>query len=372
MENIEKSKRFRNIFIIYLIVLIAFVAVRICSGYGLFAKIGNEVVIDVVSTAIIQILLMFGVPLILYKIFQKQKFKDIFSNFGFKKLNWKSVLICFGIGVLVFFVNLFVANFFNVLIGFAGYSPEGIGGASSSYDTLPKFLIGVVTVAILPAFCEEFLHRGLVLNGTSDIIGSKAAIVFSSILFGLMHLNIQQVFYAIVLGLLMGFLCKMTRSIWPGIIIHFCNNFINVYLSFAESNGLFGAGFTSMLNSLAEQSIILFILLAVALVTACIFGIIGLCKLLFNQAMRTSYYPMFLQVEKEIRKNDPNLSDEEVFEKLQQIIIPNINSKDDNIGFYLADPVKPSKVDFKYKIPLIACLFLSVLITIFTFIWGCV
>ena len=47
-------------------------------------------------------------------------------------------------------------------------------------------------VAVLPAIGEEFLHRGIVLQGIKHM-GFKKAIVLSSLLFGLVHFNIQQV-----------------------------------------------------------------------------------------------------------------------------------------------------------------------------------
>lgn len=372
MENIEKSRKFRNVFIIYLVVLTAFVVVRICSGYGLFAKLGSDEVIDVVSTTIIQILIMFAIPLILFKVFQKAKFKQVFSNFGFKKLKAKSLLICFGIGILVFVVNLFVASFFNVIIRYAGYSPEGIG-SSYAYDTFPKFLLGVLTVAILPAFCEEFVHRGLLLRGTADTIGYKKAILISSLLFGLMHLNIQQFFYATILGIFMGFVVTMTRNIWPAIIIHFCNNFINVYLSYAESNGLFGGEFTTIINGIAQKSIILFFVVAIVLMALCVFAIWWLVKKLFAQNIENSYGTVFENIETEIRStSNTEMSDKEVISTFENVVFPNMKSPKSSLDFMLADTKKPNKVKFKYQIPLVACIFMSSIITLFTFLWGSV
>ncbi|MGN1212840.1 MAG: lysostaphin resistance A-like protein [Christensenellales bacterium] len=373
MDNKEKSKKFNLIFVIYLVILLAFVAIRICSGYGLFAKLGDPVLIEVVSTAIIQIGVMFLIPLLMYKFMFKRNTKQVFGDFGFKKLNFKSVLICFAIGILVFFVNLFVASFFNMILSYAGFSSSGSGATTESSYTIVNFLVEVVTVAILPAVCEEFVHRGLLLRGTADSIGYKKAIIISSVLFGLMHLNIQQFFYATILGLLMGFLVSMTRSIWPSIIIHFCNNFINVYFTFAETNNLPGSEFTNILNSLASKNIFLFLILSITIVAVCVIGIIFLVKRLFVETSINSYGKVFEDIENKIRGGeDGSMTDQEVLGAFNEVVFPNMKSPKSLIDFFVADTKKYDKLALKYKIPLIACLFLGIVITLFTFIWGCV
>ena len=85
------------------------------------------------------------------------------------------------------------------------------------------FLLSMLTVAVMPAMFEEFSHRGMLLSGFSKISSMKA-VVLSGLLFGLMHLNINQFFYAFVVGMLLATVALITRSIWPSVIIHFINN----------------------------------------------------------------------------------------------------------------------------------------------------
>lgn len=373
MENLEKSKKFKTIFIIYLSILFAFVAVRVCAGFGLFAKLGNALIIDIVSSVIIQIGLLFLLPFGLYMLFQKRKPKQVFKDFGFKKLNFKAILICFAIGVLVFVINIFIASFFNMILNYVGYSSGTSSSGVATRYTIVNFLVEIVTVAILPAFFEEFVHRGLLLKGTADTIGYKKAIIISSVLFGLMHLNIQQFFYATILGILMGFLVAMTRSIWPSIIIHFCNNFLNVYFTFAEANNLPGGNFTSLLNDLASQNIILFFFVAIVIVAFSIIAIIWLVKRLFIETSINSYGKVFEDIESKIRSGkDSEMTDQEVLGAFKDVVFPNMKSPNSMLEFFMADNKNYGKVSLKYKIPLIACLFLGIAITLFTFIWGVV
>lgn len=80
-----------------------------------------------------------------------------------------------------------------------------------------------MTLALVPAFCEEFLFRGLIC-GRLLPYGRAVAILGSAVLFGLMHGNLGQLFYTTMAGVLLGWCYAETRSIWPGVIAHMLNN----------------------------------------------------------------------------------------------------------------------------------------------------
>ena len=98
-------------------------------------------------------------------------------------------------------------------------------------------------MAVLPGIFEEIVHRGILLKGYTKEIGVKRALIYSSILFGLMHLNVGQVFYATIMGLLIGITVIVSGSIFPAMIVHFVNNAINIYLVYAAHNQLVGYNF---------------------------------------------------------------------------------------------------------------------------------
>ena len=370
MEDRTNDKNFLKIFIIYFVILLAFVFVRIASSMGLFDAIKDEIALDAISTGIIQIGVLFIIPFSLYMLFLKKKPKDVFSDFGYKKISAKTVLICFGIGILAFILNIFISNFFAIILRYLGYNPQYSSGGGDGYNTFPKFLFGVLSVAILPAMCEEFVHRGMILGGTSRIIGYKKAIVLSSVLFGLMHLNISQFFYAAILGLLMGLVATMTRSIWPAVILHFTNNFINVFISYSETVNLTPFSLTSFFDSLANFNIIIFFVIVLIIIALALYGVFVLLKKLFATTGYKNYNEMFESIEKEIRASHENVTDQEVILAFQNYVFPNMKTPQNIYDLYIADDKKYKKVNFKYKIPLICSFVLGILITLYTFIWG--
>jgi uncharacterized protein len=82
----------------------------------------------------------------------------------------------------------------------------------------------IISAVIAAPFLEEILLRGIVLDGFLKQYAPAKAIVWSAVLFGVMHLIPVQVVNAFVLGLALGWLYYRTGSLWPGICLHFVNN----------------------------------------------------------------------------------------------------------------------------------------------------
>ncbi len=99
--------------------------------------------------------------------------------------------------------------------------------ASDPIDANYKLILTVISSALVPACCEEYLFRGMVLSNILPY-GKTNAIVVSAVLFGLMHQNPAQMLYATAAGIVLGLVYVRTRSIWGGVLIHFFNNLISV------------------------------------------------------------------------------------------------------------------------------------------------
>ena len=85
--------------------------------------------------------------------------------------------------------------------------------------------IGILVLCIIAPIAEEYLIRGLMMRKMLRWnISPWYAIIASSIMFGLIHLNPAQIPGPIILGIVMAWMCYRTRSLNPGIIIHITNN----------------------------------------------------------------------------------------------------------------------------------------------------
>ncbi len=77
----------------------------------------------------------------------------------------------------------------------------------------------ILLVVVAPV-TEELLFRGLILNALLRRYGPWIAVLFSSLLFALLHMNPWQIPVALASGVLLGWLYLRTRSLWPCILGH--------------------------------------------------------------------------------------------------------------------------------------------------------
>ena len=101
----------------------------------------------------------------------------------------------------------------------------------------------LLVVALTPAVCEELAFRGFVLSGLRRLRDEKAAIVISSLFFGVTHGLFQQSVTASVLGMVLGYLLIRSGSIWTGVLYHITHNSLSILLSrmsadFVEQNAI--------------------------------------------------------------------------------------------------------------------------------------
>lgn len=87
----------------------------------------------------------------------------------------------------------------------------------------PAVIISAVVVAPV---VEEIIFRGMITKILLAKYDPKKAILISALIFGIIHMNPAQIPCTIMLGLLFGWLFYKTRSIIPGVILHFTNNAI--------------------------------------------------------------------------------------------------------------------------------------------------
>ncbi len=364
----KRSEIFDSNFV-YFIILSLFIVIRIIS-----ATFSLSSVVGYVLNFVIQVGLMLCLSLFLFSFLRKQKLKQTLDMYGFHKINFKAILLSVLIGVLVYFATIFVATFFSAILKLFGYEKT----SSSVMQSYPVWLLilELLFTAVLPGICEEVANRGMMLNSYKKM-GAKKAILLSGLLFGLMHLNIEQFFYATIIGFFFGFVALLTDSIYPTMIMHFTNNAVSTLMGFSIFNKLpIGTTINNFLNSLASGNAFVSILLIFALVMSIIFLLIYLTLQLFKQTRVQKITQLANELMKtELRKEimgdlveDKSQENENVIftkETVGTKKIFNVNFK--NLSLLGGSLYKPTLKD---NIFLYVNLFMSIVITLFTFIWG--
>lgn len=136
----------------------------------------------------------------------------------------------------------------------------------------------IITAVLAAPLLEEILLRGIVLDGFLKQYNPTKAIVWSAVLFGLMHLVPVQVVNAFVLGLVLGWLYYRTGSLWPGICLHFVNNALSSLGFFLFDTDKLDMG-ANTTRALIDNDTTYFMVLGL-----CAVGVIG-CYVLLNRIM---------------------------------------------------------------------------------------
>lgn len=101
------------------------------------------------------------------------------------------------------------------------------------------YVFAFYTLAIQPSFTEEALFRSVILIGLLAHLTRKRAILWSALLFALLHLNPWQFPGALILGVVFARWVIQTGSLIPAILGHAINNFLFLMVARYEVFGPF-------------------------------------------------------------------------------------------------------------------------------------
>ncbi len=170
-------------------------------------------------------LMILLIPL-LFVIYTKRSVKETYS---FKK---PTVTMFFG-GVLLVFGTLFLGILLTVFTSML--FPADAETASEGIDTTLSghgFLITLFVVALMPAICEEMMFRGFIFSAFRKKYKITAAILLVAVLFGVYHMSVVRFFTTALLGAALAITVYYSGSIFPAMLMHFCNNGVAVLQMF--------------------------------------------------------------------------------------------------------------------------------------------
>ena len=173
--------------------------------------------------------LYWGVLLGTILLFVRKQGKDFGYFFRFKDLDRGIIAKTFWIVVFSFPVAMFMNTLAISLLEKFGHEYSAV--EFLEIDNLPKIIISFLIVSVTAGIIEEVIFRGYFLNSYKRFLGSKKAIIYSAVLFGLFHLDPNNLLSPIYLGLVFGILAVKTGSLVPAIFAHMLHNGTTILLS---------------------------------------------------------------------------------------------------------------------------------------------
>ncbi|HET9199735.1 MAG TPA: CPBP family intramembrane glutamic endopeptidase [Dehalococcoidia bacterium] len=149
------------------------------------------------------------------------------GDFGFRPLDWGRawwVVIAF---VIASFMTIAAFDVLVDAVGLDDLRPEG-NLDEDIKDSAGVFLLSAVFAILVAPISEEMFFRGLLFGGFFRDFGLAVGLLFSGILFGLVHGQITLLVPFSIIGCYLGLAYAYTRSLWGSIACHLTFNALGI------------------------------------------------------------------------------------------------------------------------------------------------
>ena len=176
--------------------------------------------------------LIFLIPALIFLIITKTKISEMVPH---KRLHPVTPLLC------IIFTGLCMPLITVVNMISQLFVENEVTQLASRMLDIPGWLM-ILVIGLFGPVNEEFLFRGTFYGSYRKTGRILAAMFLSAFLFGLIHLNFNQMSYAIVVGILAVLLVEATGSIVSSMIFHVTINTENVILMLLQRNTIASGG----------------------------------------------------------------------------------------------------------------------------------
>lgn len=178
-------------------------------------------------------------------------------NFNFSTTNFATYLLIFPMMLGMMFIAEFITGRIPITGPFFGKFYEFFSDLMNqmTHDKATMILLAVI---MAPVF-EEIVFRGIIQKGLINKgVAPVKAILFSSLIFGLVHGNPWQFVGAVMLGCVLGLVYYKTKSLLLSMLLHAFNNLCSSILIFYGSTESFAQTFHISDYILLAAGILLF------------------------------------------------------------------------------------------------------------------
>ncbi|ANF49438.1 CAAX protease [Chryseobacterium glaciei] len=163
-------------------------------------------------------------------------------NFNFSPTNFYTYLLIFPLMIGMMFIAEFIAAQIPTTGPFFGKYYEFFSDLMNQLTDDPVVMI--ITAVIMAPIFEEIIFRGIIQKGLMNKgVEPWKAILFSSIIFGVVHANPWQFVGAILLGCVLGLVYYKTKSLLLPMLLHGFNNLCSSLLITYTKNESFAEAF---------------------------------------------------------------------------------------------------------------------------------
>jgi len=189
--------------------------------FDILAQYYNSIKIPaLLVTGIAQYSILFGLSLFLIK---KWHTKQIKEYFYYNRFSLPGVIVGIASAFVIIPVVEFISYWSYLLFPILEKMQKATSGLFTAYNTFEMILL-LFVIGVTPAFCEEFLFRGYFQRTLQRKLKTPWHFIISGSIFALFHFQLLSLPALIVIGIYLGFLYYVFRSIYVTIAAHFLYN----------------------------------------------------------------------------------------------------------------------------------------------------
>lgn len=185
--------------------LFQFILIFLLSYY--YVSNGNDVNLfnDYLSTKQIYVALIVAIIFIPLLINDYKKYKKQINT----KINYFYLII---LGVIL-------SLMYNVFAYYLNFALK-----TSLFDNNSNVAVTLLSTGILGPIIEELMFRGIIYNELKSKYSNMKSILITTIFFAIIHINIIQILYALIIGFILIFVYEKYNNIKAPIILHMASN----------------------------------------------------------------------------------------------------------------------------------------------------
>jgi membrane protease YdiL (CAAX protease family) len=227
---------FAGFFAAQSIVIVAILGLR---QAGVVFTSFNQVVISFILAATVYMLtigIVIGLPKLI------KHLRTTMDDIGLTRLpDWRDILMApagFVVYLLASSVLVYTAQQLFPHFDVTQAQDTGFSHLSNRYE----YLLAFITLVVIAPVAEEILMRGYLYGKLRRLVPFIAAALLTSIVFGVLHGQLNVGVDVFALSLVLCSLREVTGSIWAGILLHMMKNGLAFYLLFINPSFLHTIG----------------------------------------------------------------------------------------------------------------------------------
>ena len=163
---------------------------------------------------------------VIYCLITRVKIKEVFPV---KKVKVRDIFGCILLILGAFPVSMIAVAITGTIFP---QSVSEVGDLNSFLYESMSFPVAALVVALLPAICEEAIHRGAILSNFRSLKHDWVIVLIMGLFFGINHMSVLRFLTTMFLGLILSYVVVKKNNILLSMIMHFTNNMISVTVTY--------------------------------------------------------------------------------------------------------------------------------------------